>query len=271
MRSASTGCTYLVGYPSALDALAEAVLRTSGSGDLGVRAVITNAEPLAARSSGKTSKRAFRCPVRETYGMSEIVAAANQCEHGAMHLWPEAGVLEICDGSRRRSRRGRRARQHRADEPRHAADPLRTGDRCALGDERPDCPCGRTLPLLGAIEGRADDILYTRDGRRIGRLDPIFKASLPIQEAQIVQEALDRVRVIYVPDAGFTPRSAPNWSRWCANASGESSDTRVRWSASRAAPTASSARSSASCRPTSSTGQVAGEPGACRALSPSRS
>jgi phenylacetate-CoA ligase len=35
-------------------------------------------------------------------------------------------------------------------------------------------------------------------------MDPVFKAGLPIAEAQIVQEALDRLRVRYVPDAAFS-------------------------------------------------------------------
>jgi len=46
-------------------------------------------------------------------------------------------------------------------------------------------------------------LLYTADGRRIGRLDPLFKGDLPINEAQIIQEALDCVRVRYVPTADF--------------------------------------------------------------------
>jgi phenylacetate-CoA ligase len=39
----------------------------------------------------------------------------------------------------------------------------------------------------------------------IGRLDPIFKDDFPIQEAQIIQEALDCVRVRYVPTRDFRP------------------------------------------------------------------
>jgi len=60
--------------------------------------------------------------------------------------------------------------------------------------------------MLASVEGRLDDVLYTPDGRRIGRLDPVFKAELPIREAQIIQEALDRVRVRYVPTQDFTPK-----------------------------------------------------------------
>lgn len=66
------------------------------------------------------------------------------------------------------------------------------------------CACGRSLPVLAAIEGRQDDVVITRDGRHIGRLDPVFKADLPILEAQIIQESLDRLRVLYVPTAAYS-------------------------------------------------------------------
>ncbi len=83
----------------------------------------------------------------------------------------------------------------------------RTGDRGVLEPnfKNAPCACGRSLPVLAVVEGRVDDSLYTRDGRRVGRLDPVFKKQLPVREAQIVQEALDRLRVRYVPAPGYTP------------------------------------------------------------------
>ena len=90
----------------------------------------------------------------------------------------------------------------------HADMPLiryRTGDRGTLADGLETCQCGRTLPVIESVDGRVDDILYTMDSRPIGRLDPIFKGDLPIHEAQIVQEALDCVRVRYVPTPDFRP------------------------------------------------------------------
>jgi phenylacetate-CoA ligase len=82
------------------------------------------------------------------------------------------------------------------------------GDRAALSAPQQSCSCGRHLPQVASLEGRIDDVLYTMDGRRVGRLDPIFKSQLPVQEAQIVQERLDRVLVRYVPDEGFDEQAA---------------------------------------------------------------
>jgi phenylacetate-CoA ligase len=79
----------------------------------------------------------------------------------------------------------------------------RVGDRATPDPSDERCACGRGLPRLLSIEGRSDDVLYTRDGRPVGRLDPVFKAAGSIAEAQIVQETVDRIRVRLVPTTGF--------------------------------------------------------------------
>ena len=190
---------YLIGYPSSLHTLAVGALQ-AGRTDVRLTVVIANAEPLYDHQREAISA-AFGCPVRETYGMAEAVTAAGECEEGRLHLWPDAGVVEV------------------------EAPPGEPGDLIATGLTNPDmplvryrvgdrvqldpgaCACGRTLPLLAYVEGRSDDVLYTGDGRRIGRLDPVFKDDSGIAEAQIVQTDLDRVLVRYVPGSATGARS----------------------------------------------------------------
>lgn len=195
--------TYLYGYTSSLYALALAVVE-SGRQDIGMAVAITSAEPVYAYQRA-TIAQAFNCPVRETYGMSEIVAGASECTAGRLHLWPDVGFVEVIEDSR--------SLPHGASGDlvctglMNADMPLiryRTGDRGTLSGGLETCQCGRTLPVIESVDGRTDDLLYTVDGRRIGRLDPIFKGDLPILETQIIQEALDRVRVCYVPAAGYS-------------------------------------------------------------------
>ena len=84
---------YLLGYPSALAALAQEIAaRRLDAPRLEV--VLTNAEPLAASQRAIISS-VFGCPVRDTYGMSEAVAAGSECEAGSLHMWPDAGVVEV--------------------------------------------------------------------------------------------------------------------------------------------------------------------------------
>jgi phenylacetate-CoA ligase len=193
---------YLLGYASALHELAEGALHLHRH--LEMKVAIVNAEPLLDHQR-RAIEEAFQCPVRETYGMAETVAAASECEHGVLHLWPEAGDLEVLEATTP-------AAKGQAGElistglvnPDMPLIRYRTGDRVALSGKESNCACGRTLPTLAFVEGRVDDLLYTRDGRRVGRLDPIFKGQLPVREAQIIQETLDQIRVRYVPASDFT-------------------------------------------------------------------
>jgi phenylacetate-CoA ligase len=198
---------YVFGYTSSLYAIAKEALQ-AGRKDLRMTVAITNAEPVFDHQRWAIAE-AFQCPVRETYGMAEIVAAASECTAGKLHLWPEVGWVEVCESTQPLA----------PDAPRdlvctgllNADMPLiryRVGDSGILSAVNEACSCGRTLPTLASIEGRTDDLLYTSDGRRIGRLDPVFKTQLPVREAQIIQEAIGKIRVRYVPTADFTPAVA---------------------------------------------------------------
>jgi phenylacetate-CoA ligase len=196
---------YLWGYTSSLYALALEILRLKRQG-LRMTVAITNAEPVFDYQRAAIGE-AFQCPVRENYGMTEIVAGGSECEQGTLHLWPEAGVVEVLE-------------EGRPAPPGQSGDliitglinadmPLiryRVGDRGALPAEDKPCSCGRTLPVLAQVEGRSDEVLITADGRRIGRLDPVFKGELPVREAQIIQESVQQIRVRYVPAPGFSSR-----------------------------------------------------------------
>jgi phenylacetate-CoA ligase len=194
---------YLLGYTSSLYALAVTALRRRLPVPQ-MQVVVTNAEPVFDYHRAAIAE-AFRCPIRETYGMAEIVTAASECERGRLHLWPEAGLTQVLNGDSADSGELVCTGLFNPDMP---LIRYRTGDRGSLASQGEVCGCGRTLPILRSLEGRSDDVLYTTEGRRIGRLDPVFKAGLPIQEAQIIQEALDRMRVRYVPDPAFGPDAA---------------------------------------------------------------
>lgn len=197
---------YFGAYPSSLLALAHEVLRL-GRRDLRMLAVFTNAEPLHDDQRDIIS-RAFQCPVVETYGMTESVAAASECRHGGLHQWPEVGLIEVLTDSR----------PVVPGEPGelvctgllNADMPLiryRAGDRGRLVQSSTRCDCGRSLPLLGAVEGRSNDMLLTRDGRQVFWLNPVFYG-LPVRQSQIVQESLDRIVVKVAPGLGFGAETA---------------------------------------------------------------
>ena len=169
-----------------------------------MKVVITNAEPLL-KFQREIIENTFNCPVRETYGMAEMVAAASECENNSLHRWNDAGIIET-DQSQPNLKENTRD---------FLCTGLVNGDmpliRYRVGDcgslSKDSCACGKTLPLFEKIEGRSDDVLHTIDGKQIGRLDPVFKSDIPVREAQIIQKSLKDILIRYVPDSNFNEQT----------------------------------------------------------------
>lgn len=197
------GIKYLYGYPSSMTVMAQFAREISA--DIPeLKVIISNAEPLFNHQR-ELLQSVFGCPVKNTYGMSEIVCGASECDSGNLHLWPDAGVVEVLrDNFDIQVSQGEPGRIVATGFLNNAMPLIRyeVGDSGSLGGT--DCTCGRHMRVLKSIEGRTDDLLLTSDGRRVGRLDPVFKTDYPIIEAQIVQESLDHIVVNLVPAKGFT-------------------------------------------------------------------
>jgi phenylacetate-CoA ligase len=196
---------YMLGYPSAMYALAQSML-VRGVRSPTLNVALSNAEPLFDHQR-EVIEQAFGCAVRNTYGMSEMVGAGSECSAGTFHLWPEVGMIEVLgdqdDTVLAPGQVGRFVTTGLLD----ADMPLiryEVGDRGAIADEGALCACGRHLPALARLEGRMDDVIVTADGRLIGRLDPVFKGNFHLREAQIIQESLTTLRVLYVPTEQFS-------------------------------------------------------------------
>ncbi|CUS34881.1 Coenzyme F390 synthetase [Candidatus Nitrospira nitrosa] len=194
--------TYLSGYPSSLYALAQAGLGL-GRKEVRMAVAITSAEPVYDYQRAAIAE-AFNCPVRETYGMAEMVAMASECAFGWLHLWPEIGMVEVIqDGQSVSNGTSGELICTGLLNPDMPLIRYRVGDRGRLIDSAEVCQCGRTLPVLGSVEGRTGDVLYTKDGRQVSRFGAVFNGDLGLREAQIVQETLDCIRVNFVPTPAF--------------------------------------------------------------------
>lgn len=190
---------YLLGYPSALSAMAT-LIKENKQQPPSFKLIITNAEVLLPNQR-RNIQEAFHCRVINTYGMSEIAGAASECSAGTMHLWSDTGLTEIIQKDSLQLTKVGESGRLICTGLINTVMPL---IRYEVGDmvvkEPPNlCSCGRSLPKMGEIDGRQDDLLITADGRFIGRLDSIFKVDLPVKEAQIIQENMDLIRVKLVP------------------------------------------------------------------------
>jgi len=192
----------LFGYPSALAHVARhARKRGVAVDDLGTEVAFVTAERLYPEQ--KTAiETAFGCRVANGYGGRDAGFLAHECPHGGLHVTAEDVVLEVVDDQ---------GYPVPAGEPgevvvTHLASGdfpfirYRTGDRAVPGKDA--CPCGRGLPLLAEIQGRATDFVMARDGTVMHGLALIYVLrDLPgIEAFQVVQESLDRTRVRIVPE-----------------------------------------------------------------------
>lgn len=162
--------SYLHGYPSALDALAEYVLRHDLANTLPrLQAALLGSE---GASPGQRARieNAFHTRAYSWYGHSERVVLAGECEHNATyHHFPDYGILEIvdeqglaCDHEGERGEIVGTGLDNRCM-------PLiryRTGDFATR--LAPECACGRVWDRFTAVEGhRKQDMVVGRNGTRI--------------------------------------------------------------------------------------------------------
>jgi phenylacetate-CoA ligase len=194
--------SYIEGYPSLIYVVAEYVLKYEDS--IPVKAVFTSSETLLSYQR-ESIEKAFQCKVFDRYGMTELAASIGECEEGGYHIDAEYGIIEFLKD-------GEEVSEGEVGEMVctsfiNDAFPL---IRYKIGDlARPvggTCSCGRTLPLVKEIIGRIDDVLITKRGAYLGRLDHIFKEMHNIKESQIIQESIDKITVKVVPREEFSER-----------------------------------------------------------------
>jgi phenylacetate-CoA ligase len=196
------GYRFWQGYPSALALVCGHLLeRGIELGEAAPRAVFTSSESLLDFHRDAIAA-ATGAPVADRYGHAEFAVSALQCPAGSYHVDTEFGAVEILpDEETEDWVRGEVIATGFANR----AMPLlryRTGDVATLR-KRGSCPCGRARPILERIDGRIEDYVVTPDGRRIGRMDHVFKDTRGIQEAQIYQPAPDRLVVRLVARTAF--------------------------------------------------------------------
>ena len=195
----------LFGYPSALSHIARhAEKRGMRMDELGIKVAFCTSEKLYDHQR-EAIERIFGCPVANGYGSRDAGFIAHQCPSGGMHLTAEDIIVEIVDAD------GRVLPAGEAGEI--VVTHLATGDfpfiRYRTGDvavmDTASCACGRGLPMLKEIQGRATDFVVARDGTVMHGLALIYiLRDLPqVAGFKIMQESLDLTRVQVVPGPGF--------------------------------------------------------------------
>ena len=201
----------LFGYPSSMSHIARHAQRAGiRMDDLGIQVAFVTAERLYD-DQRETISSVFGCRVANGYGGRDAGFIAHECPAGSMHLTAEDIVVEICDVHGNvlpAGQSGEIVTTHMATSE-FPFVRYRTGDVGTLGDEL--CACGRTLPLLTDLQGRTTDFVVARDGTVMHGLALIYviRDLSGIDTFKIVQEDVDRTRVLIVRNADFDPTCAP--------------------------------------------------------------
>jgi phenylacetate-CoA ligase len=180
--------TAIVGYVSSLQQFAD-FLERSGRRIPRVKGVIAAAEPLFA-DVRRSIESAFDAPVYNTYGSREFMSLAGECEHrDGLHINSENVLVEA-------GRENDDPSNILVTDLHNFGMPFiryEIGDLGNMKDGR--CGCGRGLPRLQAVEGRALDSMRTADGRIVpGEFFPHLLKEIPeFAQYRVEQKALDRI------------------------------------------------------------------------------
>jgi len=150
------------GYASALSLFAQYV---QGQGITGIRPcyIETTSEKLSVPQR-ELLESVFACKVADHYSSREMGTMAYQCEKGGFHICADGRYLEIVANGQV-VQPGQMGEMVVTSLNQFAMPFIRykNGDLAICKAGR--CPCGRGLPLLKEIVGRANDFLVSADGR----------------------------------------------------------------------------------------------------------
>jgi phenylacetate-CoA ligase len=178
---------YIYGYAQTIYRFAEFILKADiDLSDLTAKAVIVTGEMISVDQIEKI-KEAFKCPVSNEYGCTEVGIIAMTCSHDRMHLMADNLFVEFMKNGKH-------------SEPGEEGEIIVTElygrlmplIRYQVGDvgyfDDGVCSCGRGLPLLGGIKGRNDEFILCANGKQI---DPIIfeyiLAEIPERYGRILQ------------------------------------------------------------------------------------
>lgn len=178
------------------------------------KAIMSSAQILPAQVR-RVIEEQFRTQVYDKYGSREFSGIAYECGHqedqpGAHHVMAESYIVEIIKD-------GRPAKPGEVGEVvitdlNNFSVPLiryRIGDLAVAMDNSQPCPCGRGLPRIGEIEGRAQAIVLCSNGTW---LPGTFFAHLfkdydyAIRQYQVVQHEKEAVEIRIVPEKQYSPQ-----------------------------------------------------------------
>ena len=155
--------------------------------------------------------RAFSVRLRDILGIVEMGDVAWQCPQvQGYHLSIDSFLAEV-ESDGKEAEPGQAGRLVLTNLHSRAMPFIRyeVGDVVTAPREEP-CPCGCAFPRIDVLQGRADDWLYSADGKRVSPLIFVI-ASIPgVQQYRMIQKAYEHIIVEILPGVGFNQETLKN-------------------------------------------------------------
>jgi phenylacetate-CoA ligase len=174
-----------------------------------LKSIITTSEILDP-ASREIIEITFGVKVFNEYGCGEVGSIAHECEYGNMHVMADNLIVEIDS----RDSPDKKSGQVIVTDLHNYAMPLiryNVGDYATLSSC--PCKCGRGLPVLQKIHGRAYDVIIDPDGNRYHPeilmyiFEDLKSQNAGIKQFQVIQKDADHMIINIIPDSNFNESS----------------------------------------------------------------
>lgn len=195
----------LFGYPSALSQLAFHARRSGlRMDDIGIRVAFCTSEVLRPEWR-EAIGTVFGCGVANEYGARDAGFIARECPTGSLHVTAEELIVEIVDDAGRPLPAGTEGEivVTNLAGPEFPFIRYRSGDRGVLNAA--PCACGRSLPILGHVSGRANDGLVSTAGGWVhgSAVNHLMRDIAGLRAYRITQNTRDQVQILLALDAAL--------------------------------------------------------------------
>ncbi|NGP75946.1 phenylacetate--CoA ligase family protein [Balneolaceae bacterium YR4-1] len=193
------------GYVGALDAIADYILQNNIN--LSPPEVIwSTASPITSIQENKISK-AFKAPICDQYGCSEIYFIAAECPHKeGLHIFVDSVKVEILDDNNKPVPDGEYGKIVITNLNEYSFPLIRyeNGDKGRLLTKK--CSCGLSLPLMDKVKGRISDNIELPNGTVLSGeyLTTIFdNYTETVKQFQVIQHKSDNITIKVVLSGSY--------------------------------------------------------------------
>jgi len=216
------------GYPSNLTLLA-LLIKEQGIKPMRLKAVFSSAEMLDQKPRELISS-ALNTEVYDILGLVEIGDIAWECpKHNGYHINSDAVFMEFLDEKDNPVPPGQPGRLVCTSLYGYTMPLIRydVGDICIPSDKM--CSCGRTLPLMESIKGRANDFIVLPDGKVLAScfLVIIMQDFHDIDQYRVIQERRHELTVQIVKGKDYVSATSSHIKKEIERAVRNSLDVKI--------------------------------------------